>query len=96
MKKAMIWLAALFVVLGLCAAVYAQAGGYGGPPPKTKICKPGAIPSLSHGQSQYFEAKSHFEAQCTCNRVAAKYKQYVCYAVKGFATVWDCMCKKTK
>ena len=104
MKKAMICLAVLFVVLGLCATVYAQAGGYNGPPPKTKICKPGAIPIVSGAYSQWFEAESHFEAQCTCNQAAEKYKQFVCYATSSETTaarpeeqpLWYCVCSKTK
>ena len=112
MKKTMICLVALFVVLGLYATVYAQAGGNqaGGVAPTGKICKPGAIPYLSGGQSQLFEAESHFEAQCTCNQVAEHYKQYVCYATPSSAMatgqapstlspavpLWYCQCSKTK
>ena len=104
MKKTMICLVALFVALGLCATVYAQAGGYqgGGGPANAKICKPGEMPTLSGGQSQLFEAESHFEAQCTCNQVAEHYKQYVCYATSSVTTaasrppLWYCLCSKTK
>ena len=103
MKKTVIFLVMLFAVLGLCATVYAQAGGNSGPPPKTKICKPGAVPIVSGAYSQWFEAKSHFEAQCTCNQAAEKYKQYVCYAKSSSTTaarpeepLWYCVCSKTK
>ena len=101
MKKTMICLAVLFVVSGLCATVYAQAGGHrGGGASNLKICKPGEIPVLYSGriESQFFQAESHFEAQCTCNRVAVKYKQYVCYATPHLAEggLWTCLCRKTK
>ncbi len=105
MKKTAICLVALFVVLGLYATVCAQAGGdqTGGFTPQVKICKPGAIPLLAGDESQFFEAESHFEAQCTCNQVAARYKQYVCYATPSSSKaesvppgLWYCLCSKTK
>ena len=99
MKKIMICLVVLFVALGLCATVYAQAGGNqtSGGPSKLKICKPGQIPVLSYGRTQYFQAKSHFQAQCTCNQVAERYAQYSCYAVAlAEGPLWSCLCSKTK
>ncbi len=101
MKKVMICLAVLFVVLGLCATVFAQDNGsQAGEAMKGKICKPGAIPILSGGQTQLFEAENQFEAQCTCNQTAEHYKQYVCYATptvtKTEIPLWYCLCSKKK
>ncbi len=102
MKKVMLCLAAAFVLFGLCTMVYAQGSRYqtAQATEQGKICKPGAVPIISGGQSQLFEAEDQFQAQCTCNQAAERYKQYVCYATptvtKTEIPLWYCLCSKKK